>query len=86
MQISTKSKLTGCKPVDFEQHQFVSLYVEAGVKSGDGLKSQKLKYENLADYERVKGMIGKNVELTGVMETNDKNESAFLVQSLKVAA
>lgn len=87
MQITMSTVLTGSKRVDFENFQHVNLFIQVNVKNGDGLMTQQVRFKNgFHDYERVKSLIGKTVEIEGQLETKDGRDHTIEVTSLRPVA
>lgn len=87
MQITMSTVLTGAKRVDFEKYQHVNLFIQVNVKNGDGLMTQQVRYQaGFSDYERIKSLIGKTVEIEAEMSTKDGRDQSLEVLAIRPVA
>ncbi len=87
MQVTMTTVLMGAKRVDFEKFQHVNMFIQVGVKGGDGSMSQQVRYEKgFHDYERIKGLIGKQVEIEAELQTKDGRDQSMEVIAIRPIA
>lgn len=88
MNVTLVSTLIGVAVVDFEQYQYLKLYILQDIKGQDshGQKTHPVKLHDLKLKDHVVSLIGKTCELTGSMQSDDKGNQNFVASSIRSIA